>query len=312
MRSLCKVAVALAAAAVGSASFGQVQINEFLVNPPGTDNGSEFFELIGPPSYDLTGLTLLVIEGDGGNKGTIDQALSLDGKSIGTNGLFLWRDGGTPLQPLPEAATTIFVQDFSPDIENGSNTYLLVRFFTGTVGQDIDTDNDGVIELPPFDGVLDAMGYVENGTDGVQYATQFGGVNGTDPTAPPDGFTPDSLSRLCGAVLSQDVIGAFPGPWFNDAIDTRWVPDNGQSLELTYTLTPGSANAGAVCGGGPACDSDFNGDGNSDQDDVACLIDVVAGNPGCQAQDPDFNRDGNVDQDDVAALINVVAGGACP
>jgi hypothetical protein len=28
--------------------------------------------------------------------------------------------------------------------------------------------------------------------------------------------------------------------------------------------------------------------------------------------DPDFNRDGNVDQDDVAALINVIAGGNCP
>jgi hypothetical protein len=28
--------------------------------------------------------------------------------------------------------------------------------------------------------------------------------------------------------------------------------------------------------------------------------------------DPDFNQDGNVDQDDVAALIDVVAGGACP
>jgi len=60
------------------------------------------------------------------------------------------------------------------------------------------------------------------------------------------------------------------------------------------------------------CDADFTCDGNTDQDDVACLVNVIAGSPGCECQDADFNRDGNVDQDDVAALINVVAGGSCP
>lgn len=65
-------------------------------------------------------------------------------------------------------------------------------------------------------------------------------------------------------------------------------------------------------GGEPPCDPDLNADGNTDQDDVICIINTVAGNPGCTAQDPDFNADGNVDQGDVAALINVVAGGDCP
>lgn len=49
-----------------------------------------------------------------------------------------------------------------------------------------------------------------------------------------------------------------------------------------------------------------------DQDDVICIINSVAGNPGCTQQDPDFNRDGNVDQDGVIAVINAVAGGGCP
>lgn len=62
----------------------------------------------------------------------------------------------------------------------------------------------------------------------------------------------------------------------------------------------------------PGCDPDLNSDGNTDQEDVACLIDTVAGNPGCTAQDPDFNADGNVDQEDVAALITAVAGDGCP
>ncbi|MDX2115211.1 MAG: hypothetical protein SFZ24_06250 [Planctomycetota bacterium] len=62
----------------------------------------------------------------------------------------------------------------------------------------------------------------------------------------------------------------------------------------------------------PGCDPDFNQDGNVDQDDVACLAQVVAGDPACSAGDPDFNGDGNVDQDDVAVLAQVVAGAGCP
>jgi glycosidase len=64
--------------------------------------------------------------------------------------------------------------------------------------------------------------------------------------------------------------------------------------------------------GEPPCDPDFNQDGNVDQDDIACLAQVVAGDASCSGADPDFNADGNVDQDDVDALAQVVAGGACP
>ncbi len=62
----------------------------------------------------------------------------------------------------------------------------------------------------------------------------------------------------------------------------------------------------------PACDPDLNGDGNVDQDDIACLAQIVAGDPSCSDADPDFNRDGNVDQDDIDALSQVVAGSPCP
>ncbi|MDX2130740.1 MAG: hypothetical protein SFY69_01650 [Planctomycetota bacterium] len=60
------------------------------------------------------------------------------------------------------------------------------------------------------------------------------------------------------------------------------------------------------------CDPDFNADGNADQDDVACLAQVVAGDATCSASEPDFNRDGNVDQDDVDGLLQAVAGSGCP
>jgi hypothetical protein len=45
---------------------------------------------------------------------------------------------------------------------------------------------------------------------------------------------------------------------------------------------------------------------------VAYLVNAIAGGENPNNRDLDFNRDGNVDQDDIAALVNVVAGGGCP
>lgn len=60
---------------------------------------------------------------------------------------------------------------------------------------------------------------------------------------------------------------------------------------------------------GPTCD--YTQDGVADQEDVAYLIDVVAGGLNPNEVDPDFNQDGVADQADVAALVDAIAGGAC-
>ncbi|MDX2131823.1 MAG: M36 family metallopeptidase [Planctomycetota bacterium] len=69
-----------------------------------------------------------------------------------------------------------------------------------------------------------------------------------------------------------------------------------------------------LCDDSVPCNPDINADGNVDQDDIACLAQVIAGNSGCAdaSIDPDFNGDGNADQDDVAALEQVVGGQPCP
>jgi hypothetical protein len=66
------------------------------------------------------------------------------------------------------------------------------------------------------------------------------------------------------------------------------------------------------CQGVPFCNPDYNDDGNTDQDDVAYLLNVIGGGSNPSGRDPDFNRDGNVDQDDYYALIATIAGGPCP
>ena len=62
----------------------------------------------------------------------------------------------------------------------------------------------------------------------------------------------------------------------------------------------------------PYCDADFNWDGNTDQDDVLYLANVIAGGENPTGRWADYNRDGNDDQDDLLALVHTIAGGGCP
>ncbi len=99
-------------------------------------------------------------------------------------------------------------------------------------------------------------------------------------------------------------LGLYPPS--RDAVSTSWVPSTDGARILANALLF------TLAGGTPPCDPDITGDGNVDQDDIACLAQIVAGDPSCSSADPDFNRDGNVDQDDIDALSQVVAGAECP
>ncbi len=215
---------ALALAALAGSASASVNLSEIFVNPPGTDGGQEFFELSGTPSFSLNNHWLLVIEGDGTGSGVIDQAISLAGLSLGTNGLFLWRDAastidtsGAPGIQGPSAGTNVNVADFNPDIENGSNTYLLVTGFTGAVGNDLDTNNDGVLDVAtPWGSFVDGVSIVENdGASNFGFAAALGGVN-VGPFAGVNGFNPDLVALGFDNVwYGGDVLGTNPGGFYN-------------------------------------------------------------------------------------------------
>lgn len=246
MKSLNRVVAASAAALViASGASAQVRFNEIFINPPGTDNGQEFIELAGPANFSLAGLTLVILEGDGASAGNIDVALSLGSNSVGGNGLFLWRDGSSiidtdpaPGIQGPDAGTNVLIQDFSPDIENGSNTYLLVSGFTGTLNTDLDAANDGILDSAPWASVVASISLIENDTGiNLGYATAFGGINfGPDPA-----FNADILIfGADGQYYGSDVIGTNPdGPYSVDAPRVSPTPvDAGP-----FFATPGVANA---------------------------------------------------------------------
>lgn len=257
-RSLAACAAVILVAGNATAA---IIINELLINHSSdltaADQDREFLEFRSTTGgvEAMTGLTFLYIEGDGGNAGIIDFALDLGAFSTGTNGLVVFTDGVDDWDPAAEAATPINVVEFTnddgggDDLENGSATFLIVSGFTGTGGDDLDTDNDGVLDSTPWSSIESVVGWTEfsGGTEtayaGVLGGTQFTGNNG--------GFDPDAY------VLAPDgefVLDSFTtdddtldnGPWGigstgdialdgSDAVVTNFNP--------LFTLTPGSANS---------------------------------------------------------------------
>jgi hypothetical protein len=121
-------------------------------------------------------------------------------------------------------------------------------------------------------------------------------MNGTPIT---DGQTLPSGGVATGATTATLTIG------------TGGFTSSGWTIDCVATTPCGSA-VSAAARLDACCEPDVNGDGNVDQDDVAYLVNVLAGGANPTGIDPDLNRDGNADQEDVSALVGVVAGGPCP
>ena len=92
------VAALLPASLAPAATGDPVLINEVLASHTGTDD-TEYVELYGDPGYSLTGLSLIVVEGDVGAAGTIDRRIDfLPFQTVGDNGFFLIGNcGGLPI-----------------------------------------------------------------------------------------------------------------------------------------------------------------------------------------------------------------------
>ncbi len=121
-------------------------INEFVANHTGADTGA-FVEVFGDPSADYSAYTVLEIEGDGSGAGTIDAVLP-----VGiTSASGYWVD--------------------SEDMENGTVTILLVEGFTGSKGDDLDTDNDGTFDSTPWTSIIDDVATTDGGGSDHSYST---------------------------------------------------------------------------------------------------------------------------------------------
>ena len=134
-------------AVCGGTTITDPLINEFSIDTTGTD--VEYIEFLGDPDTDYSAYTLLEIEGDSGTSlGVIDEVLPLG--TTDSNGFYL----------ADLAANTI---------ENGTLSLLLVKNFTGSEGDDIDTTNDGSIDYAPWDEIVDSVAVNDGGGGDLAY-----------------------------------------------------------------------------------------------------------------------------------------------
>ncbi|MEA3439256.1 MAG: ExeM/NucH family extracellular endonuclease [Chloroflexota bacterium] len=186
---------------------GDPVINEFVFNHTGTDT-HEFVEILGAVSTDYAGLTIVEIEGDSASAGLIDDGIF----DLGiTDAAGYW--------------TTGYLENL---FENGTVTLLLVENFTGSVGDDLDTDNDCVLDSTPWDRVVDDIAVYDGGSSDCTYAGTVlaGGFDGNS-------YTPGGASRIPNGTdtntaadwMRNDWDGAgFPGwsgsPSYGEAYNT--------------------------------------------------------------------------------------------
>ncbi len=121
-------------------------INEFVANHTGADSQA-FVEVFGDPATDYSAFTVLEIEGDSSGAGTVDAVLPIGT----TNGGGYWVD--------PE------------DMENGTVTILLVENFSGSQGDDLDTNNDGTFDSTPWTRIVDDVATTDGGGSDIAYSS---------------------------------------------------------------------------------------------------------------------------------------------
>ena len=228
-----------------------VVINETRVNQPGADN-DEFFELAGPAGTSLDGVVYISIGDSGtGLSGVIESVTSLDGLTIQADGLFLAVEDTFT---LPGTADLVATGDQSLNFESSDNaTHVLVVNFTGAIGDDLDTDDDGVLDSTPWTDVVDAVGIIGADTPDPPSGDEFayGAFLGFEDVGPDGDFEPGHIWRC----IENDswAIGTF-------ATDDPEAAD-----------TPDAVNATCDVKVDP-CPTDFNESGDTEFGDLVIML----------------------------------------
>ena len=190
-------------------------INEFSASTTGTD--VEFIEFFGSPNTDYSAYTLLGIEGDSdSSRGNVDNLIPLG--TTDANGFLL----------VNLAANTF---------ENGSLSLLLVKDSTATVGVDIDTDDDGVIDMTYWSEITDGVAVNDGGVGDLTYATPvlielYDGLP----------FTPGGASRIPDGIDTDTT-----ADWVRNDFDLAGIPGYPGSIAPGEAYnTPGAPNQAYV------------------------------------------------------------------
>lgn len=226
-----------------------VIISEILSDLPSTDNNNEFVELQCTPSVSLNDYWFVIVEGDMNNsapneRGRVAFAKQLTGITCGSNGFVVLQRGGV----YDGVVGATYVDDFFTDeLQNGSQTYMIVDTAV-TVGTDLDgTDNDGVIDDATFAShIIDSVAMLDGNADDRAYspavlnaADDTGAIArfaGTTDTSTASWFWGDVIDRMAGSGTDfgygTSVSGNFPA-------GAELTPGEANSVSPTLDLLPG-------------------------------------------------------------------------
>lgn len=226
-----------------------VVINEIRIDQDSTDN-DEYFELAGDPGTSLDGLTYLVI-GDGtGGSGVIEAVASLAGQVIPTSGYFVAAESTFTLG-TPDLVTSL-------NFENSDNvTHLLVSGFSGSNGQDLDTDDDGVLDITPWAELVDLIALVKEENPPTSTEYHYG-----PPQIGPDGsFVPGHVYRCTDGwqIGPFSPLGAKDTPGAENACVVVVPEGCGDPFTPIYTVQ-GSGSASSLDGSEVAVEGVVTGD----------------------------------------------------
>ncbi len=214
---------------------GDVIINEMVVSTTGDDR--EFVEFVGTPGQSLDGFSLLEVR----NGGQIDTVLDLAGLTIGDNGFLL---GTSPVAESVLGVTGNF-QINNNTFTNASQTYLLVEGFSGMSGDDIDTDNDGVVDTILWTAISDSVAFIDNDNPLV-YSEDVVGPDGSF-LAPggfrdPEGTGPFQIHDFSSTDLYTPTAGTVASSGPDIVINEIVVSTSGDDREfIEFAGTPGES-----------------------------------------------------------------------
>ncbi len=189
------------------ASAQAILINEIRIDQPGPDR-DEYFELAGIAGESLDGLSYLVL-GDSrkGGSGVIESVTPLNGLQLSASGYFLAAESSFSLAPSVDLITSL-------QFENSDNvTHLLVRDFTARNGDDLDSNDDGLLDITPWTEILDSIALVESFTRGekIYSTTTIGSGNGNVPAHVFREPSQRGAWQIGGAAITDDTPGRANG-----------------------------------------------------------------------------------------------------
>lgn len=210
-----------------------IAINEIRTDNIDIDT-EEYLEIYGATAgYSLDRVWLIVL-GDGTNDSTgfVERAYDLTGRTAVGKFFLVGNDNMTGATPDLTVGTNIFEN-------NDSLTFLLVTDFTGARNDDLDTDNDGTLDVMPWASIIDAVSLLDTDSPpesgGFGYAESLGFIGAN--LAPVTGPTPAHLYR------SPSGNGAWVvGPFGSDeepALDTPGTDNGGDPVIPTKTTITG-------------------------------------------------------------------------